>query len=271
MRQLVLPVTLAIAALAPAHAADEHAKAAKNVRQVIAHRGSMSDRPENTLASLKRAIEIKAHASEVDVRTTKDGALVCMHDADVSRTTSGKGKVSELTLAEIRKLDAGSWFDKKFAGERVPTLREALAGAKGKIAIMLDLVEDGDAYVRKIAAEVKAHGDPKRTVLGIRSVAQAKAFKKLLPDAQQIGLVPTTDSIDAFADAGVSAIRLWPKWLAEKKHVERVRARKLHLLIGAGKGTKDEVLPLLAHRPEILSADDPAALLRTLAELAKAE
>jgi glycerophosphoryl diester phosphodiesterase len=270
MRRIILTVALSFAALTAARADDDVRAAAKNVRQVIAHRGSMSDRPENTLASLKRAIEIKAHASEVDVRMTKDGALVCMHDADVSRTTDGKGKVNELTLADVKKLDAGSWFDKKFKDERVPTLREALAAAKGKIAIMLDLVESGDSYLRKIAAEVTSHGDPKRTVLGIRSVEQAKLMKKLLPDAQRIGLVPTTDSIDAFADAGVSAIRLWPKWLAEKKHVERVRSRKLHLLIGAGTGTKDEVLPLLAHRPEILSADDPAALLRTLAELAKA-
>src|SRR3954447_10415450 len=140
MRKIVLLTALLSAVLAPARA-DDDVGAAKNVRQVIAHRGSMSDRPENTLASLKRAIVIKAHASEVDVRTTKDGALVCMHDADVSRTTDGKGKVSELTLEEIRKLDAGSWFDKRFKGERVPTLREALAAAKGKIAIMLDLVE----------------------------------------------------------------------------------------------------------------------------------
>src|SRR6516164_6579120 len=121
MRMIVTLIALA-ALSAPVRADDDSRAAAKNVRQVIAHRGSMSDRPENTLASLKRAIEVKAHASEVDVRTTKDGALVCMHDADVSRTTDGKGKVRDLTLAQVQKLDAGSWFDKKFAGERVPTL-----------------------------------------------------------------------------------------------------------------------------------------------------
>src|SRR5262245_33537200 len=213
MRRSVILLALA-SALAPARAADDEVKsAAKNVRQVIAHRGSMSDRPENTLASLKRAIEVKAHVSEVDVRTTKDGSLVCMHDADVSRTTDGKGKVNDLTLKEVQKLDAGSWFDKKYAGERVPTLRQALETAKGKIDLMLDLVESVDAYLRKIAAEVKEHGDPKRTVLGIRSVAQAKLMKELLPDAKQIGLVPTTESIEAFAEAGVPVVRLWPKWL----------------------------------------------------------
>src|SRR5262245_59199894 len=200
MRRSVILLALA-SALAPARAADDEVKsAAKNVRQVIAHRGSMSDRPENTLAALKRAIEVKAHVSEVDVRTTKDGVLVCMHDADVSRTSNGKGKVSETTLAELTKLDAGSWFDKKFAGERVPTLRQALQTAKGKINLMLDLVEEGDAYTKAIAAAVKEHGDPKRTVLGVRSVEQAKALKKLLPDAKQIGLVPTIESIESFAE-----------------------------------------------------------------------
>lgn len=259
---------LALTLAATPARADDVKAAAKDVRQVIAHRGSMIDRPENTLAALKRAIEVKAHVSEIDVRTTKDGGLVCMHDADVSRTTDGKGKLSSLTLAEVRKLDAGSWFDRKFAGERVPTLRQALEQASGKIDLMLDLVEEGDAYVRAIAAEVKAHGDAKRIVLGVRSVAQAKAMKKLLPDARQIGLVPTIESIEAFAEAGVPVVRLWPAWLDEKL-VARVRKLKLQLLVGAGKGTKDEVSPLLAHRPEILSADDPAALLRTLAELAK--
>jgi glycerophosphoryl diester phosphodiesterase len=262
-----IPLLLLFLLLPPARGDD--AKAARNVRQVIAHRGSMIDRPENTLAALRRAIAVKAHITEVDVRTTRDGVLVCLHDADLSRTTDGKGKVSETSLAELKKLDAGSWFDRKYRGERVPTLREALAAAKGKIDLMLDLVEDGDDYARKIADEVIAHGEPKRTVLGVRSVAQAKALKKRLPQARQIGLVPTVESIESFAEAGVPAVRLWPKWLADEKLVPRVRKLKLGLLIGAGKGTRDEVQPLLKHAPDILSADDPARLLRTLEEIGR--
>src|SRR5262245_8860628 len=261
MRRSVILLALA-SALAPARAADDEVKsAAKNVRQVIAHRGSMSDRPENTLASLKRAIEVKAHVSEVDVRTTKDGALVCMHDADVTRTTDGKGPVAGMTLEQIKRLDAGARFGPKFKGERVPTFREVLQAARGKIGVMIDLEEDGDTYLERIAAEVREHGEPKRTVLGVRSVGHARTFRKLLPEARQIGLIPRTDDIEAFAAAGVKVIRLWPKWLSDRTLVPRVRKVKLELHLGTGGGTRAEVVPLLAHTPESLSSDDPARLV----------
>jgi hypothetical protein len=69
--------------------------------------------------------------------------------------------------------------------------------------------------------------------------------------------VPEADDIEAFADAGVKVIRLWPKWLADETLVPRVRKRGLELHVGTGGGTRAEVLPLLAHRPESLSSDDP--------------
>lgn len=205
------------------------------------------------------------------VRTTKDGVLVCLHDAEVDRTTDGKGKVAEVTLADLKKLDAGIRFDAKFKGERVPTLREVLELAKRKIAVMIDLKEDGEEYAKSIAALVQAHGEPKRVVLGIRSVEHAKLFRKLLPDARQIGLVPTADDIEPFARAEVKVIRLWPQWLSDEKLVPRVRKLGLELHLGTGKGTKEEVLPLLVHEPESLSSDDPARLITTLAEIREAK
>lgn len=241
--------------------------AAKNVKEVIGHMGSCADRPPNTLAGIRRAIESGAHVSEVDARTTKDGMLICMHDEEVNRTTDGTGKVASLTLAELKRFDAGSKFAAKFAGERVPTLREVLTLSKGKIAVMIDLKESGEEYVKKIAAEVREHGEPKRTVLGVRSIEHAKQFQKLLPDARQIGLIPTTNDIKPFAEAGVKVIRLWPKWLVDKSLVSQVRKLGLELHIGSGMGTHDEVLPLLVHQPESLSSDDPTQLLRTLNEL----
>jgi glycerophosphoryl diester phosphodiesterase len=245
----------------------EPAKAAAKVKEVIGHRGSCRDRPENTVAGVRRAAEAGADAAEVDVRTTKDGALVCLHDADLSRTTDGTGKVGDATLAEVKRLDAGSKFDKAFAGERVPTLREVLAAAKWKVGVMLDLKESGEEYTAKIAAEVRQHGEPKRVVLGIRSVEQAERFRKLLPEARQIGLVPTVADIEPFAKAGVKVIRLWPKWVTDPAAVARVRKLGLELHLGTGGGTRDEVLPLLKYEPESLASDDPAALRKTLAGL----
>lgn len=266
---LLLLVVVAAPAAPPT--APEAATAAANVKEVIGHMGSCADRPGNTLAGIRRAIESGAHVAEVDVRTTKDGALVCLHDDTVDRTTDGRGKVADLTLAGVKKLDAGVKFSAAYKGERVPTLREVLQLAKGKIGVMLDLKESGEAYAKKIALDVRIFGDPKRIVLGIRSVEHAKHFRRLLPEARQIGLIPTTDDIEPFAKAGVQVIRLWPKWLADKTLVPRVRKAGLELHLGTGMGTKAEVLPLLAHAPESLSSDDPAQLVRTLKEIAGAK
>lgn len=248
---------LLVPALAPAAdppAPPDGATAAGKVKEVIGHMGSCADRPGNTLVGVRRAIEAGAHVTEVDVRTTKDGVLVCLHDAEVDRTTDGKGKVADLTLADVKKLEAGVRFDARFAGERVPTLREVLELAKGKIAVMIDLKEDGEGYAEQIATAVRAFGEPKRVVLGIRSVEHAKRFRKLLPDGRQIGLVPTADDIEPFAKAGVTAIRLWPKWLSDEKLVPRVRKLGLELHLGTGTGTRAEVLPLLVHEPESIES-----------------
>lgn len=96
-------------------------------RGICAHRGASDTHPENTLAAFREAIRLGVHMIEFDVALSKDGQLVLMHDTTVDRTTDGNGPVSELTLAELKKLDAGSWKNNRFKGERIPTLGEALA------------------------------------------------------------------------------------------------------------------------------------------------
>ncbi|MCP3855425.1 MAG: glycerophosphodiester phosphodiesterase [Actinomycetia bacterium] len=95
--------------------------------QVIGHRGASDEAPENTMAAFKRALSLGADGIEFDVQLTRDGHAVVVHDAMLDRTTSGSGPVFEATLEEVRSLDAGSWFDPRFSGERVPTLDEVLA------------------------------------------------------------------------------------------------------------------------------------------------
>lgn len=92
----------------------------------IAHRGASAYAPENTLASLELAFEMRAHAVEFDVRLTRDGVPVLIHDETVDRTTDGEGTVRELDLEQIRSLDAGSWFSEEHTGLGIPTLAEAL-------------------------------------------------------------------------------------------------------------------------------------------------
>lgn len=93
---------------------------------VCAHRGAMVTHPENTLPAFHEAIRLGAHMIEFDVRMSKDGYLVIMHDSTVDRTTNGKGEVSQLTLKELRQLDAGIKMGEKFKGTCIPTLTEVL-------------------------------------------------------------------------------------------------------------------------------------------------
>ena len=239
--------------------------AASQVSQVIAHRGASAERPECTLASVVRAIEVGATATEVDVRTSKDGQLFILHDATLDRTTNGKGPANALTLAELQKLDAGSHFDSSFSGERIPSLIEVAQLCRGKIDLLLDLKEQGDGYDRQVARVVREYGDPAKTLVGVRSVEQAKRFRKLLPEAKQLGLIPTVQDVEAFAEAGTEFIRIWPHWLTEgDEPVKRVRGtgKKLHL--NGGTGEMDETLGLLVHKPDSLGADDPKKLRATL-------
>lgn len=112
----------------------------------VAHRGLLKHAPENTLANFRACLDLRL-GFEFDVERTRDGHLVCIHDSTVDRTTNGTGRVSDLTLAEIKRLDAGSWFDASFGGETVPTIDEVLRLVaeyrKHDILVAVDLKADG--------------------------------------------------------------------------------------------------------------------------------
>jgi glycerophosphoryl diester phosphodiesterase len=104
-----------------------------NPAQVVGHRGLFKEAPENTLANFRACLELRL-GFEFDVRRTLDGQLVCLHDETVDRTTDGHGKVTELTLDQLRQLDAGRWFSPEFKGLQIPTIDEtfALLASSGK-------------------------------------------------------------------------------------------------------------------------------------------
>ncbi len=106
---------------------------------VIAHRGASAYYPENTMAAFKGAMDMKAEMIELDVMMSKDGVPVIFHDAELDDHTNGSGLISSYTLEELKKLDAGSWFDSKFANEPIPTLDEVLEWASGKIALNIEI------------------------------------------------------------------------------------------------------------------------------------
>ncbi len=157
------------------------AQAAQHVAKkivVIAHRGAHREAPENTLASLEKAIEIGCDYVELDVRRTKDGALVIMHDASINRMTNGKGKIEDLTLAEIRKFDVKSRHGAQWAGLKVPTFDEILDRAKGHMKIYVDHKQAPPA---EVLAAINRHG-MLHDVVVYGGVATLREYKRLAPD-----------------------------------------------------------------------------------------
>ena len=94
--------------------------------KIYAHRGSSGTHPENTFAAFLDAAKLPIHGIEFDVHMTKDGELVVIHDEKIDRTSNGTGFVKDMTLAELRNYDFGSWFSYQFKGELIPTVYEVL-------------------------------------------------------------------------------------------------------------------------------------------------
>jgi glycerophosphoryl diester phosphodiesterase len=125
--------------------------------QVMAHRGMAVLAPENTLPTIQACAADYIEWAEIDVRLSKDGRHVLLHDATLDRTTDGKGKVTDRTAAELAKLDAGAWFARRYRDTRLPTLADALAAAKGKVNLYLDCkdIDPGQLVKDVLAASME--------------------------------------------------------------------------------------------------------------------
>lgn len=106
---------------------------------IIAHRGASSEAPENTLAAFQLAMDQGCDGIELDIHLTKDGKLVVIHDENIKRTTNGEGIVGEMTAAELKKYDAGSWFSRKYKGEKIPLLEEVFEIVPREILINIEI------------------------------------------------------------------------------------------------------------------------------------
>lgn len=128
---------------------------------VVAHRGGAALEPENTLAAFERAIALGASQIELDVHLTRDGEVVVIHDPTVDAQTDGHGRVSALTFAEVRALDAAARHPGRARTERIPTLAEVLDLAHGRIGVQIEIKTDADGsrhpgIERKVADLVAA-------------------------------------------------------------------------------------------------------------------
>ncbi|WP_370636260.1 glycerophosphodiester phosphodiesterase [Cohnella sp. CFH 77786] len=177
----------------------------------IAHRGASGYAPENTIAAFDLALKMNADLIEFDVQRSKDGKLVVIHDETVDRTTDGSGAVMDLTLEELRGLDAGSWFSDAYAGERIPTLGEVLDRYRGQIGFLIEIKSPWlyPGIEQQVADELRERvmDEPKRGEVIVQSFDHAamRRFHALLPDIP-IGLLTflpedlTEDKLRDFAE-----------------------------------------------------------------------
>lgn len=157
--------------------------------EIIAHRGASYDAPENTVASMKLAWDQNADVGELDVFLTKDGKIVVLHDANTRRTTGYDGRVADMTLEEIRKLDAGKWKGEKFAGEKIPTLEEILATVPPGKRLFIE-IKCGPEIVPELDRVLRASGlKPEQTAIISFSAEVVAAVKKARPDLQAYWIV----------------------------------------------------------------------------------
>lgn len=188
---------------------------------VVAHRGIVSGFPENTLAAFREAIRQGFSAIEVDLRATADGHIVVMHDETVDRTTNGCGEVSERTLADVRSLDAGSYVSPEFADQKVPTFQEVLEVVRGSgTKVVLDIKPSPRLDNQRIVQLAEQYRATLDVIVGPRSLAGLRDFKRLNPNLRTLGLIPgdefaapAHDAAEEFARSGADMIRLWPPWI----------------------------------------------------------
>ncbi len=219
----------------------------KMKKQLVAHRGASAYAPEHTREAYLLAIEQGADFVEQDLAVTKDGVLVCIHDLTLERTTNveevfpnrfveEKGRstgsrrwlVADFTLAEIKQLDAGSWFDPKFAGARIPTFQEAIDLVRGKAGLYPELKDPAFYRERGVAPEalladvLKKNGLPETsTPVIIQSFDEItiKQLAKDLPGLPRVILVEPRDAAKLDSQDKVREIATWATGLGPNKSI----------------------------------------------------
>ncbi len=235
---------------------------------VEGHRGWCAKYPENTLASFKAAIELGVDAFEFDVHLTSDGVPVIMHDANAYRTCGVDRALKEMTLAEVKALDAGKRFAPEFEGERVPTLRETLELARSlsdTIRLGVEIKRYSEETVDKTVELLREYDFFDGCWFYCFNAGILKYIKQRYngrtmgyPDFQMSGFEP--DSYDYYDDMGIA--------------MNIVRSEVYNVYAGKGKpvhifcADNDETVALaLSRAPALITANDPPALMRALGRL----
>src|SRR4051794_8309365 len=233
---------------------------------ISAHRGFSAAAPENTLAALRAALAAGADVAEIDVQLSRDGVLVLMHDRTLERTTDGAGPLCERTVAELKRLDAGSWFAPAYRGEEVPTLAEVLAWSRGRLGLLIELKSprtDAAPMIDTVIAEVECADAAVWTAVAGFDHPQLRAVHERRPGwtIEMIYAARLADPIHAAQACGATLVSLEPEYCAPED---------IAALHGAGVAVLTTALnaaqaaELVAWNCDVLEADDVGFVISAL-------
>lgn len=168
---------------------------------ITAHRGASGSAPENTLTAITKAISAGAEYAEVDVQETADGRIVLLHDEDLKRTTGFRKHIWETNFNELSDLEAGSWFDEQFRGEKIPTLEEAIAVCRDKIILNIELKSNGyeEKLAERVVEIVKSERFEKSAVITSFELSLIDTVKKIAPEIKTGLIFYFMPSFDIFS------------------------------------------------------------------------
>jgi glycerophosphoryl diester phosphodiesterase len=205
-------------------------KADKHKFMISAHRGASGWAPENTLAAFKKAIEMKSDYSELDVHLSKDGQVVLMHDDSLRRTTGTRAAVWDLTLADLKHLDAGSWFAPEFKGEPIPTLTEVIRLVKGKMKLNIEIKisRTEPDIAQKVIDIVRAEKFTQDVMITSFDKATVEQVLQLAPELPVGFIFNEKNTVDVFAGAWPILSSKYTLVDAEFVKKARMAGKKIH-------------------------------------------
>lgn len=200
---------------------------------IFGHSGAQAYAPSNTLPAFELVVRHGAPGTELDVNRTRDGYPVVLHDFTVDSTTNGTGRVTEMTLAEVKALDAGSWFGPEFAGVQIPTLDEVFEAVGKQLFINVEvkyLPQESEGLEQIVVDCIRRHAMEDRVIISSFSPVALRNIRDLMPDLP-LGFLYGKDSpeiiYELIKDVPVEALHpeafLIDAALVEKAHKEGQR------------------------------------------------
>ncbi len=237
------------------------AVAAQNI-DIVVHRGASALAPENTVASADSALKYGATWVEVDVRPSRDGVLFNLHDETLDRTTNGKGRLADMSAADVRKLDAGSWFSPQFAGLHVPTIAEMLDYLEGKAKVFFD-VKRGTP-IPTLVSLVREKGFAENSFFWFADEQMLREFISLAPEMK--------DKVNA---KGIERLKYWqtvckpsyveiaPQFIT-KRFRRYCRRHDIRVMAACQEDDTSQFRLVIKKKPDLVNLDRPEAFLPLL-------